>query len=174
MGTEKPVSELSTKELAEYAEKKFGAPVFFLAAEPDRLDHRDTLISIIKRQIEELRPAVKEYRGRKDLLADPSWAEAMLPIIREFEVLEEILKRARDTGVRTTRKTGITRIVLMGGDTVAKTDDQFFQWSETGKRMELWQDEPLRRIKYWSCKSVIWTIEAGWSVSQPHHSDHRE
>jgi len=153
MGIEKPVTELSTEELTEYAERQLGKVVSLLAAEPDRLDHRDFLISLVKTDIEDLRPVVKEYRGRTDLLADPSWAKAMLPIIREFEVLEEILRRARLAGDRMSR---ITRITLLNGDTVAKTDNQFFKWSETGKRMELWQDKPLLLVKYWLRKSVIW------------------
>lgn len=92
------VREMSKEALTEYAEQKFGKLEKFLAADPGRLDHRDLLIETTERRIEELRPAVEEYRGHQDLLDDPETGPLLKAVIRDFEVLQEILRRAMLAG----------------------------------------------------------------------------
>lgn len=94
----KTACDMIAAELAEYAEEKFGKLQKFLALEPDRLDHRDLLIRTVEEQIQGLHGAVDEYLARPDLLADPELGPAMLAVIQDFNVLEEILKRARAAG----------------------------------------------------------------------------
>lgn len=53
----------------------------------------------------------------------------------------------------------ITQIVLKDGTNVAKYSDEWFTWSETGKRMELWMKNPPALLKYWHRKTVVWVIE---------------
>ena len=48
------------------------------------------------------------------------------------------------------------KAVMLKDRTIVKVNPgQFFCWSETGKRMELWQEEPLRLLKYWHKDSVL-------------------
>lgn len=92
------VREMSKEVLTAYAERNFGKLEKFLAAEPGRLDHRDLLISTVERGIEELRSTVRECRSRPELFADLRLGGLMNAVIRDFEVLEEILRRARLAG----------------------------------------------------------------------------
>lgn len=89
------VRELSKEALTDYAESHLGNLQKILAAEPGRLDHRDVLIETTERRMEELRPAAEEYRGFPELLNKPEQGKWMRAVIRDFEILEEILRRAR-------------------------------------------------------------------------------
>lgn len=58
----------------------------------------------------------------------------------------------------------IKAVVLKNKD-IELLEDQFFQWTETGKRLELWEgkkayldninDGSLRRVSFWNEKSVV-------------------
>lgn len=57
-----------------------------------------------------------------------------------------------------TKKNGVNGILLINGDTIELMEGQFFQVTETGKRIELWADKEgslPRRIKYWNMTSVL-------------------
>jgi len=45
--------------------------------------------------------------------------------------------------------------ILKDETIVEASPGQFFCWSETGKRLELWQEQPLRMVRYWRKKSVL-------------------
>lgn len=90
----KSACDMMQEELQQHAQKHLGTLADFLAREPGRLDHRDLLIRTVEEQIQGLRGAVDEYLARPDLLADPELGPAMLAVIQDFNVLEEILKRA--------------------------------------------------------------------------------
>jgi len=47
-------------------------------------------------------------------------------------------------------------IMLTNGNTVRTAKKQFFCWSETGKRMELWSGRTGLLIKSWLRKSILW------------------
>ena len=46
-------------------------------------------------------------------------------------------------------------VMLKDRTIVNVSSGQFFCWSETGKRMELWEETPLRLLKYWLKESVL-------------------
>lgn len=46
--------------------------------------------------------------------------------------------------------------LLSNGNTVVCSDTQYLCWSETGKRLELWETKPLLRLMaWWRQKSVL-------------------
>ena len=48
------------------------------------------------------------------------------------------------------------KAVILKDNTIVKAGSgQFLCWSEKGRRMELWQEEPLRLLKYWLKDSVL-------------------
>ena len=48
------------------------------------------------------------------------------------------------------------KAVMLQDRTIVKASrGQFFCWSETGKRMELWQEEPLLLLKHWTRDRVL-------------------
>jgi hypothetical protein len=58
----------------------------------------------------------------------------------------------------------ITSVLLSNNKMISLSRDQFFQWSETGKTLELWDGKKAflnkkefgyQRVKYWLAKSVI-------------------
>lgn len=56
------------------------------------------------------------------------------------------------------KKSDVSGILLTNGDTIKLMENQFFQVTETGKRIELWTNKEgdlPRRIKYWNMTSVL-------------------
>ena len=45
--------------------------------------------------------------------------------------------------------------ILHNGDRILVMKGQTLCWSESGKRLELWQDEPLLLLKRWSKSKVF-------------------
>ena len=51
------------------------------------------------------------------------------------------------------------KAVMLKDRTIVKVvSGQFFCWSETGKRMELWEENPLRLLKHWRKDKVLVVI----------------
>ena len=52
------------------------------------------------------------------------------------------------------------RAAILKDKTIVKaTPGQFLCWNETGKRLELWQKEPLQLLKYWLRRSVLVIVD---------------
>jgi len=47
------------------------------------------------------------------------------------------------------------KIWLTNGNTAIAMEGQLFQWSETGKSIELWQEKPLRLIKRFNQSKIL-------------------
>ena len=59
--------------------------------------------------------------------------------------------------------------VVTKDNNIILTENQFLQWTPTGKRLELWDGKKeylqndnyssnIRRVKYWNENSVLWII----------------
>ena len=48
--------------------------------------------------------------------------------------------------------------LLTGNRIVVPEDNQFLQWNESRRRLELWEEKPLRRITYFLRKTVLMEI----------------
>ena len=45
--------------------------------------------------------------------------------------------------------------LLVNGNRIVVSKGQTLKWSETGKRLELWQEKPLTLLKYWNRSRVL-------------------